>query len=78
MKVNQDYFVRAVLEDYPMKSGEMHARTVSWPCQFTLTIQCVAMVTKSLGNLTKEASNEPHTHRILQMEVHATFGYLAC
>jgi hypothetical protein len=67
MKFNQDYFIQAVLPGLSNESSEFHAGRVSRSFQFTWTIQCVAMVTKFRGNLTKEASNELHVHRILEI-----------
>jgi hypothetical protein len=53
-------------QDCPMKRREFQAETVSQLLQFTWTIRCVIMGTRSLRNLPREILNELHTHLILQ------------
>jgi hypothetical protein len=61
-----------------MKRREFHAKRSSPFFQFAWTIQYVIVVTKSVRNFPRGALNEFHTHLILQIQVRATFGLLAC
>jgi hypothetical protein len=53
-------------QDYTVKRREFHAKRAFQYFQFKWTIRCAIMVTRSLGNLPREALNEVHTRLILQ------------
>jgi hypothetical protein len=67
MKFNQGCCVQAVLPGLSSEKRRISREKGLSTCQFTGIIQCVTMVTKSERNLTTEALNELHTHRILQI-----------